>query len=70
MRCNIHAKYDIQLICSTRKSCDFQFNIVEPNFNVQKIKENNVKNNYYIKTVYNIPSNVYIQTVSHSPLCV
>jgi len=70
MTCNIHRKYDIQLICSARQSCDFQFNNVEYNFNDQKIERNNVKNNYYIKTVYNIPSNFDIQKLSNSPLYV
>jgi len=66
MRCNNLTKYDIQLICSAPQSFDFQFNNVEYNFNVQKIKQNNVKNNYYIKTVYNIPSNFDNQKLSSS----
>lgn len=70
MRCNNHTKYDIQLICSARKSCDFQFNSAEYNFNVQKIIKNNVKNSYYIKTVCNIPSNFDIQKLSISPFYV
>jgi hypothetical protein len=70
MRCNIHTKYDIQLICSARQSFDFQFNNVEYNFNVQKIKQKKKKNNYYIKTVYNIPSNFDIQKLSSSPFYV
>jgi len=61
-------KYDIQLICSARQSCDFQFDKVEYNFNVQKIIENNVKNSYYIKTVCNIPSNFDNQKLSISPI--
>jgi len=43
MMCNIHTKYDIQLICNSRQRYDFQFNNVEYNFNVQKIRENKKK---------------------------